>query len=140
MPEYNEFLDYVEIDGTDVSDLIREVTRTTSLETADVTAGAGVTHRKRRRALADTEISITFIYDSDRMDVLRPLIKDGVHRVVHGERGKASGLPRHEQDFIFTGGDKAASNFEQTDVRVFPVSGVAAAAPIADADDEATFA
>lgn len=138
MPEYNEFLDYLEIDGVDVSHLIRDVELTRTLETADVTAGSGVTHRKRRAALADHEISITFINDTDFEAVLRPLIVPGEHVVVWGPQGRATGLPKHEQAFIFTELSNAA-NYEQTDVRTFPVSGSAAAAPVADRFAGATF-
>lgn len=137
MAEYNNFNDFLSVGGTDVSAYIRDVEISRTQETADVTAGSGVTDRKRNTALIEHEITITFVYDDAFVATLLPLIK-GKQTVIWGPEGNGSGKPKHEQSFIFTEQSTSGSH-EQTDVRVFPVTGVSAAAPTTDFFSGGTF-
>ena len=131
MATYSGFDDFVSIDGVNVSAYIRDVELSPALETADVTAGSGVSHRERNPGLKDHEITITFVHDPSYFATLTPLIRTGTHTIIWGPEGNATGKPCHEQSFIITE-NGTAGNYEQSDARVFSVSGEAAAAPVRD--------
>lgn len=138
MAEYSGFNDFLSIDGTDVSAYLRDVEYGPTIETADVTAGSGVTHRKRNTALKDSDGSMTFIYDDAFFTTLAPLIEPGEHTIIWGPEGDGSGKPKLEMDVIITD-NSLSGNYEQTDARVFSVSFVQAAAPTTDPFDGGTF-
>jgi len=138
MAAYSGFEDFLSIDGVDVSDYIRDVELTNSMEPAETTAGSGVSNRTRNTGLKDNEISFTVIYDSAFIATMLPLVRTGEHTVIWGPEGNSSGQRKHEQTFIF-GENVLSGNYEQSEVRVIPVSGVASAAPTSDIEAGATF-
>lgn len=131
MATYSGNNDYLSIDGVDLSAYWREAEITPSIETADVTAGSGSTHRERNEGLKDHTFNFTIVYDSADLQTILPVIKPGTHTVIYGPEGNAAGKPKHQQSFIFTE-VPTGGNYEKSDARVFSISAEAAAAPTYD--------
>lgn len=131
MAVYSGNKDYISIDGVNLSAYWREAEISPSMETADVTAGANVTHRSRNEGLNDYAFSLTIVYDDADLQTILPVIKPGRHLVVYGPEGNVAGKPKHEQYFIWTEAP-TGGNHEKSEARVFTISGEAAAPPISD--------
>lgn len=138
MATYSGNKDYLSIDGVDLSAYWRDAEISPSMETADVTTGANVTHRQRNEGLKDYAFSFTIAYDDEDLQTILPLIEVGRHLVVYGPEGNAAGKPKHQQYFIFTEAPTSGT-FEKNEARAFSVSGEAAAAPIDDMYDGAVW-
>ena len=139
MAVYSGFNDFLSIDGTDVSPYIRDVELEESMETAETTAGSGVANRTRNTGLKDHTLSFTIVYDIDDIATWLPLLKPGEHTVIWGPEGNATGKPKHEQKFIFESAP-LSGNYEQSEARTVPVSGVSSEAPTTDFWAGGTFA
>jgi len=126
-----EFDPYVEIDGTDVSAYVTNVTIGDSVEETDITHGSGTTHRERQVGLRGNTFSATLVYNIENIDVIRALCKSGVKTVVFGPHGNVAGRPKHEQDFLFASVELSQS-VEQNEALRFPLSGNSSGAPVTD--------
>lgn len=131
MAVYSGNDDFLSIDGVDLSAYWREAEISPSVETADVTAGSGVTHRSRNEGLKDYTFSFTIVYDTADLQTILPVIKPGTHLVVYGPEGNSAGKPKHQQRFIFTEAP-TSGNHEKSDARTFSISAEAAEPPIDD--------
>lgn len=129
----NDNLDYLVIDGVNFSSLRREITFTPNIETADVSAGSGITWREFAEGLKTVDMTIFIGYPSDatlRAQVLNA-VKPGTHNVIYGPEGSTTGKPKFQGDFIFTGAP-TTSNHEKTEGRGFTVAAKLKAAPTSD--------
>lgn len=131
MATYSGNNDYLAIDGVDLGPYWREAEITPSMETADVTAGSGVTHRKRNAGLKDHAFKLTLVYDDDELQTILPVIKVGKHLVVWGPEGNGAGKPKHQQYFHFTEAPTGGT-YEKNEARVFDITCEAADSPIDD--------
>lgn len=137
MADFNGNNVYITIDGVDVSTKFKSVSLESSIESEDVTAGAGATHIQRAEKLRDHTISITLSYDKDGINGYIANLRPGKHTVIVGPEGNTAGKPKHEQDFILT-----SNSFEQGVDKprvVFDISGEAADAPVTDLFNGGTF-
>lgn len=137
MPSYNGNNIYLVIDGMEVQSQFKSVSLEPSIESVDTTRGAGATHMMRNEGLRDTSISFSLGYDTDLVPTWLPKLRPGLHTIVFGPEGNATGKPKHQQDFITTAAPLEVT-VEKGEV-VFDVSGEGAAAPVFDMFAGATF-
>lgn len=130
MATYNGNNAYIAIDGTAVNSYFVSFSLEPTMETVDVTAGSGTTHRVRAEGLKDTTAELVIVYDSAVISTLLPLLKPGTHTITYGPEGNTSGKPKHVQSFIITG-TPHETTVEKSRV-VLTASMEAAAAPTTD--------
>lgn len=130
MATYNGNDAYIDLDGTKVDTYFVNVSLSPSIETVDVTAGSGATHRQRAEGLKDSGGSMQIAYDSTNVATILPLIEVGTHTLTYGPEGSATGKPKHVQSIIITGAPHTVA--VSKDMVVFDVSFEAAAAPTVD--------
>lgn len=102
MARYNGNNIFLSIDGTVISSNWKEIEFTPSMEAIDTTQGVARKHLQRSEGLNDTAMTIIVGYDKDNIQAQFALIKPGIHHIVFGPEGSATGQPRHEQSFIVT--------------------------------------
>jgi hypothetical protein len=130
MAQYNGNGYYVDIDGTNISSYVIEMSLEPAVEAVDVTAGASTTHRERNAGLKDYTFSMSVGYDDSAASTILPLVAPGAHTVTFGPEGSANGKPKHVQSFIIEGAGHTVA-VSKSHV-VFSVSGSGAAAPTTD--------
>ena len=128
MAQYADNDWYLDIDGTDISSYVTEISLDPTTATNDTTAGSSTDHMSRSVGLQDHSLSFT-VYADDSAGYSLALLK-GTHTVTYGQQGNAAGKPKHVQSFILT----SASHTTTVDkaMVVYAVSGEAAAAPTTD--------
>jgi hypothetical protein len=127
MAKYQNNNWYLDIDGTDMSSYVVDITLTPAITSVDITAGSGTDHMQRGEGLYDHTISIT-IYADDAGAYAKTLLK-GIHTVTFGLEGSASGKPKHVQGFILT---PVHTTNVAKDFVVFTTTGEATGAPTTD--------
>lgn len=137
MPIYNGNGIFLSIDGEDVSADFVSVSLEPSVESVDVTAGSGATHRERNEGLKDYSLSINLGYNTSNVVTRITKLAPGTHRIIFGPEGSTAGKLKHEQDFIIESAPVEISVGK--DMVAFDISGVGAAAPISDMFAAATF-
>ncbi len=130
MAIYNGNNAYIDIDGTRLDTYFVNVAFEPSLETVDITAGSGATHRQRAEGLKDSAGSMTIGYDVTNIATILPLIEVGTHALTYGPEGNGAGKPKHVQSIIITGASHTVA--VSKDMVQFDVSFEAAAAPTVD--------
>lgn len=128
MAKYQDNDWYLDIDGTDMSSYVIDITLTPSIAEVPTTAGSGTNHVQRGEGLYDHSISFT-IYHDDGAAYSLALIK-GTHTITYGLEGNGSGNPKHVQSFILNG-QPHTTNVDKSMV-TYAVSGMAADAPSTD--------
>lgn len=127
MAAFNGNNAYLAIDNTSVNAYWVELELEPSIETVDVTAGSGTTHRQRSGGLEDHTASCVIIYDDTNLSTYIQRLRPGLHTFDYGPEGNAAGKPRHTQQFYVT---KAPHKVTvEKDRVVFTLSLEAAAAP-----------
>lgn len=137
MPAYNGNQIVLIIDGIRAEAIFKSVNLEPSIESVDVTRGAGTDHMQRKPGLADTKLTATLGYQTERLQRDLRYMKPGEHYVVFGPEGEAAGKPRHSQAFILTSAPLEIT-VEKGEV-AFELSFEGADAPDADMFDGATF-
>lgn len=130
MPRFNGNNQYIAIDGTAIIAQWKETELVPSIEAIDTTQGVGQTHLQRNEGLKDNSITLVVGYDPDSIQALLALLRPGIHTVIIGPEGSATGKPKHEQSFIFTEAPMK-QDVKKGEV-VFTISGVGADAPVVD--------
>ncbi|MCZ2097238.1 MAG: hypothetical protein LC121_13460 [Anaerolineae bacterium] len=130
MATYNGNDVYLDLDGTQVDSYFVNVSLEPAIETVDITAGSGATHRQRAEGLKDSGGSMQIAYDVTAIATLLPLIEVGTHTLTYGPEGNGNGKPKHVQSIIITGAPHTVA--VSKDMVVFDVSFEAAAAPTTD--------
>lgn len=130
MATYNGNNAYIDIDGTRIDTYFVNVSLNPSIETVDITAGSGATHRQRATGLKDNGGSMQIAYDDTNIATILPLVAPGAHTLTYGPEGNSAGKPKHVQAIIISGAPHTVA--VSKDMVVFDVSFEAAAAPTTD--------
>lgn len=102
MAEFSGNAAYLAIDGVDMRPYWAEMDIEPMIETVDVTAGSGRTHRRRNAGLEDHSGSCVIVYDDTTLATYIQRLRVGLHTFDYGPEGNGSGKPRHTQEFFVT--------------------------------------
>lgn len=94
---------YLALDGVDISGWwTEEVSLEKTMNTQDVTSGAGATHIEYAPGLIDGSGSFMVVYDVQDVQTYLPYITLGLHHYDYGPEGRVSGKPRESGQIIIS--------------------------------------
>lgn len=128
MAVYSGNDDHLMIDGVNCDGYWRRIKISPIQDSEENTSGTAECV-ERIPTLTDYMIELTIMYDDTQIDTLVPLVAPGVHTVLWGPQGNASGKPKHQQEFIFNEAPTEAVH-DMSQARAFLVSGKAHKAPV----------
>lgn len=135
MATYNGNDVYLEWDGVDISGYwTGEVNENISVNTQEITAGAGVDHVQRAIGLIDRTMTFTVTYDDTDLGTYKSKLVEGTKAtLIYGPEGQATGKPKFEGTMILQAVDHTVSiekemvafelSFEQADAPVSTIAG-----------------
>lgn len=93
---------YLELDGVDVSAYFTgEISRTTTNNTQETTAGSGRTGVQRAAGLNDYSLELSLAYDVADLGTYKgKLVKGAAYTMIYGPEGNGSGKPKDEVPVI----------------------------------------
>ena len=123
---------HLAIDGVDVSGYwTGSVEPEETMDTEDITSGAGVTHIQRAGKLKDNKIKFVVGYDDTDLGVYLSKMQVGTYTVLYGPEGNTTGKPKFECSMILKGVKGPAPGVDKVKV-VFELEFEGAAAPTAE--------
>lgn len=123
---------YLGIDGVDVSGYwTGSVEPESTMDTEDITSGAGATHIQRAGKLKDNKIKFTIGYDDTDLGTYLGKMQPGTYTVTHGPEGNDPGKPKFECLMILKSLKGPAPGIDKVKM-VFELEFEGAAAPTAE--------
>lgn len=136
MPTANDNNAYLAIDGVDVSGLFTDaIELEMTVDTEDITRGAGATHKQRAAKLIDGKIKFVIGYDTDSASTYIARMKPGQYVITYGPQGNATGMPKHEGAYIVTSVKGINTDIQKTK-KVFEIDAEQADKPTATLDTD----
>lgn len=131
---------YLSFDGTQLDGYwTGEVSKSSSINTVDITAGSGATHIERAGGLKDNTLGFNIVYDdADLATYVGKLAIGTKATLVFGPEGSASGKPKFECSMILQDVTGPQPSVEKGMV-MFELSFEGAAAPTATIEGGDTF-
>lgn len=129
---------FLSIDGYDISGYYTKADFEEVVGVEDVSAGAGLEHEILAPKLYATNFNATIAYDITAVSTHVAKLKPGIHAVVWGPEGNATGKPKQTQSILISSAKHSSVEVGKPMV-VWELKGRGAAAPTEGIFDGDTF-